>query len=323
MAANSSSAVSQRSSRSPDVLPGAARAAPSSGSAAASPGRAGRRSPSPRRRPRSGRGTGPGSGRGSRPGCPPAGWSPPRATSSSASSRSIEPALHQLVVEALVRTHVGVLQVDQVQLGVVPVEAVAVAVATRAGRAWRPSRARLRTPSGRGAAGRAPTPSGAARRRSGRRRRRRSVSSTYLRGQLEVRLLQVERGHAAAVLEREQVLERGVVRDLVQRADGSVDGEVGADRPVLDHREHQRRRADLEVGGDLGEVGVADDDVQAAVLLGVGVRLVAGVDDRPLERRLEADLDLEVVGALADLEAVLAAVLADARRGRRRRPPGG
>ena len=35
------------------------------------------------------------------------------------------------------------------------------------------------------------------------------------------------------------------------------------------------------------------------------------------------DLDLEVVGALADLEAVLAAVLADARPGRRRRPPGG
>ena len=81
--------------------------------------------------------------------------------------------------------------------------------------------------------------------------------------------------------------------------------------------------ADLEVRRDLGEVGVADDDVQPAVLLGVGVRLVAGVDDRPLERGLEADLDLEVVGPLADLEAVLAAVLADARPGRRRRPPGG
>ena len=83
-------------------------------------------------------------------------------------------------------------------------------------------------------------------------------------------------------------------------------------KPVLDHREHQRGRADLEVGRDLGQVGVADDHVQAAVLLRVGVRLVAGVDDRPLERGLEADLDLEEVGALADLEAVLAAVLADA-----------
>ena len=44
----------------------------------------------------------------------------------------------------------------------------------------------------------------------------------------------------------------------------------------------------------------------------IGVRLVAGVDDRPLQRRLEADLDLEEVGPLGDLEAAAAAVLADA-----------
>ena len=47
-------------------------------------------------------------------------------------------------------------------------------------------------------------------------------------------------------------------------------------------------------------------------LSGIGVRLVAGVDDRPLQRGLQADLDLEVVRPLADLEAVLAAVLTDA-----------
>ncbi len=42
------------------------------------------------------------------------------------------------------------------------------------------------------------------------------------------------------------------------------------------------------------------------------MRLVAGVDDRALEGRLQANLDLEVVGPLADLEAVRGAVLADA-----------
>ncbi len=52
--------------------------------------------------------------------------------------------------------------------------------------------------------------------------------------------------------------------------------------------------------------------MQPAVALGVGVRLVAGVDDRALEGRLQADLDLEVVGALAQLEAVRGAVLAQA-----------
>ncbi len=99
--------------------------------------------------------------------------------------------------------------------------------------------------------------------------------------------------------------------DRPQPRDRAVDGEVPADEPVLDHRQHQRGRADLEVRRHLGEVGVAEDDVQPAVLLRVGVRLVARVDDRPLQRGLQPDLDLEVVGALADLEPVLAPVLAD------------
>ena len=54
--------------------------------------------------------------------------------------------------------------------------------------------------------------------------------------------------------------------------------------------------------------------MQPPVLLGVGVRLVPGVDDRSLERGLEADLDLEEIGPLADLETVLVPVLADPTR---------
>src|SRR5207244_4174199 len=42
---------------------------------------------------------------------------------------------------------------------------------------------------------------------------------------------------------------------------------------------------------------------------GVRVWLVAGVDDGPLERRLESDLGLEEVGALRELEHVLAALV--------------
>ena len=45
--------------------------------------------------------------------------------------------------------------------------------------------------------------------------------------------------------------------------------------------------------------------MQPPVLVGVGVRLVAGVDDAALERGLQADLDLDVVGALGQLEAGL------------------
>ena len=52
--------------------------------------------------------------------------------------------------------------------------------------------------------------------------------------------------------------------------------------------------------------------MQPAVPAGVGVRLVAGVDDRPVQRGLQAHLGLEEVRPLADLEAGLLAGLADA-----------
>ncbi len=98
----------------------------------------------------------------------------------------------------------------------------------------------------------------------------------------------------------------------MQRCDRLLRHQVESEEAVLDHREHERRRADLEVRRHLGQVGVADDDVEPSVLLRIRVRLVAGVDDGPLERGLESDLDLEVVGTLADLEAVRPAVLAQA-----------
>ena len=85
-------------------------------------------------------------------------------------------------------------------------------------------------------------------------------------------------------------------------ATGLAEQPVVAQHVVLDHRQHDRRGADLQVGGDLAHVGVADDDVEPAVLLGVAVRLVAGVDDRALQRGLEPDLLLEEVGPLAELE---------------------
>ena len=61
---------------------------------------------------------------------------------------------------------------------------------------------------------------------------------------------------------------------------------------------------------DLTEVGVAGDHVQPPVERRIGVRLVARVDDRALERGLEADLLLEEVGTRAELVVdVLGAVL--------------
>ena len=114
-----------------------------------------------------------------------------------------------------------------------------------------------------------------------------------------------------------------VVRHGVQLGDGARHDQVVAQEAGLDHRQDERGGAELEVRRDLAEVGVTDDDVETPVLRGVGVRLVAGVDDRPLQGGLEPDLDLEVVRALAQLEAVLVTLLPDARPARCRPPPGG
>ncbi|SLC89572.1 Uncharacterised protein [Mycobacteroides abscessus subsp. massiliense] len=70
-----------------------------------------------------------------------------------------------------------------------------------------------------------------------------------------------------------------IVADLADGPDRVVQREVTERDAGLDHLQHQRRRAHLEHGGGLRHVGVADDDVQASVLLGIGVRFVAGVDD--------------------------------------------
>jgi len=42
------------------------------------------------------------------------------------------------------------------------------------------------------------------------------------------------------------------------------DAQIVGQEAVLDHRQHERGHADLEVGRDLGQVGVADESRAAA-----------------------------------------------------------
>jgi hypothetical protein len=72
-----------------------------------------------------------------------------------------------------------------------------------------------------------------------------------------------------------------VVGDLPDGPDRVLQGQVAQDGGLLDHGQDQVGGPDLEEGRPLRHVGVADDHVQAPVALGVGVGLVAGVDDRP------------------------------------------
>ena len=114
--------------------------------------------------------------------------------------------------------------------------------------------------------------------------------------------MDLERRHRGAVGHLDGEAEAQVGGDRPQRRDRLRELERASDRVVVDHGHPERGGAELQEGGDLGHVGVADDHVEPAVLARVGVRLVAGVDDGPLQRRLEAHLLLEEVGALGDLE---------------------
>ena len=133
-----------------------------------------------------------------------------------------------------------------------------------------------------------------------------------LRASFEVLALQCERGEFAAVGQRHRRLQRRIMADRVYSRDRAREFDVGEVDAGLDEVEYQRRGADLEVCSGLGEIGVADDHVESAVALGIGVRLVAGVDDAALERGLESDFDLDVVRALRELVAGFVAGLADA-----------
>ena len=91
--------------------------------------------------------------------------------------------------------------------------------------------------------------------------------------------------------------------DLADGSDRVLEGHVTQHtRGILDHAQEDGHGAHLQVRGVLAHVGIADDDVQPPVVLGVGVGLVPGVDDgsAPGGRRGHAFPD--VLGSLTDGE---------------------
>ena len=89
---------------------------------------------------------------------------------------------------------------------------------------------------------------------------------------------------------------------LPHRIHWVLEGKGVGDGTILDGGEYQRCRAELHKHLDFGQIGVADDHMQAAILGRVSMRLVPRVDDRPLQRRFEANLFFEEVGTLGELE---------------------
>ena len=206
-----------------------------------------------------------GTGRGSRPGWWSAGRSSPLATVVGGDRSVCSPTRS---ARHLLGAQVVVLQVERLEPGVARPQPVPVGEPLDERAAWPPSR-----PVGDAVGialepGRAPPPSGAARRRRRPRRRTRGRGTARTCGPARG-CSTGSRARSPGVPSRSSTgaLQRGVVADLADGADGVGEHEVVAQHVVLDHRQHDRGGADLQEGGDLAHVGVADDDVQAAVLL--------------------------------------------------------
>ena len=78
-----------------------------------------------------------------------------------------------------------------------------------------------------------------------------------------------------------QHLNAVVAEDLPDREDGLGQLVVAQRCPGLDHPQHQVRGTETHQLGGLGHVRIADDHVESAVLGGVRMGFVPGVDDGP------------------------------------------
>jgi len=112
--------------------------------------------------------------------------------------------------------------------------------------------------------------------------------------------LDLDRRQLAPVGQPHPAATREVVADLADGADRVLEREVAPGAGVLlEHPQHDRRRADLEERRVLAHVGVAHDHVEAPEAFGVGVRLVSGVDDRSRSGRRARHALPDVLGPLA------------------------
>src|SRR5690606_22209275 len=119
-----------------------------------------------------------------------------------------------------------------------------------------------------------------------------------LGGLREVLLLDLQGAALFAVDEPDPAPPGDVVRYLPDGPDRVLQGQIAHRHAGFDHAQHDVRAADLQQGGDLVHVRVADDDVQPPVALRVGVRLVAGVDDGPAAGGSAGDALPDVFGPL-------------------------
>ena len=82
-------------------------------------------------------------------------------------------------------------------------------------------------------------------------------------------------------------------------------------RADLDGSQNQRSASKPQEGGNIKQVRISPNHVDSPPVVVVGVGFVAGVEDRTVERSLQPDVILDVVGTLGNLEPRTLRMLAD------------
>ena len=137
-----------------------------------------------------------------------------------------------------------------------------------------------------------------------RRRRGAAVVLQVAAHRLQVVLQDIQGAQAPPVVQLQRALKAGVTGDLpgLGHGVGQAQAAPGGGDAVGQHLEDEGGHAELEPGDGVEAVGVACHQVETAPALGVGVGLVAGVDQGAVHRGAQADDLLQVVGPLTDLE---------------------
>src|SRR5699024_5010905 len=113
----------------------------------------------------------------------------------------------------------------------------------------------------------------------------------------------------AAVFKLKFVLQAEITTDVLDLSNWVRKPEIAKINSLFNSVEHHRSHTEFKQVRSLRHIGIADDNVQTAPLLGISVRLVAGINDAAVEGRLQRDLLLHIISALRNLKSWFGTVL--------------
>jgi len=132
-------------------------------------------------------------------------------------------------------------------------------------------------------------------------RRVKTIRRIKARGRIEIGTLNRHRRRRASAHQLERFLHIQIAGHLFEHANRFVQLHRRQLGSRLKKFQHDIQGAHLQIGGDLRHIGIAYNDMETPKLRMLGMRLIARIDDRPLDHRIEIEQAFEKIGALRNL----------------------